>query len=53
MTHKGTVLQEPGLVDHEHPARVAQVLDHVGARVIVECIGVPTPTLHLARKRAD
>jgi site-specific DNA recombinase len=37
----GALLEEPGLIHHQHPARVAQVLDHIGTHVITQRIGVP------------
>jgi len=35
------LLQEPGLVDHQHALRVAQVLHHVGAQVVAHRVRVP------------
>jgi hypothetical protein len=32
---------EPGLVQHQHRVRVAQVLDHVGPHVVAHAVGVP------------
>jgi hypothetical protein len=29
-----TLLQGPGLVDDQHPARLTQVLDHIAAQVV-------------------
>ena len=33
--------REPGLVDHQHPGRVAEVLDHVVPHVVADRVGVP------------
>jgi hypothetical protein len=49
------LLEEPGLVDHQHPARVTQVLDHVAAHVVAQGVGVPAgggqQPLHPVRRR--
>lgn len=37
----GALLQVAGLVDHQHGPVVGQVLDHVGAQVIADRVGVP------------
>ena len=37
----GALLEEAGLVDHQHPGRVAQVLDHIGAQVVADQVRVP------------
>ena len=35
------LLQEAGLVEHQHGIRIAEVLDHIGAQVIAHRIGIP------------
>jgi len=35
------LLHEPGLVQHQHGAGVAEVLDHVGPQVVPDRVGVP------------
>ena len=37
----GALLEEPGLVGHQHSARVAQVLDYISAQVVADQIRVP------------
>lgn len=37
---RGALLQAAGLVDHEHGVGVVQVLDHVGAYVVTDRVGV-------------
>jgi hypothetical protein len=36
-----TLLQVPGVIDDQHGARVAQLVDHVTAHVIAYLVGVP------------
>jgi hypothetical protein len=35
------LLHEPGLVQHQHGAGIAEVLDHVGPQVVADRVGVP------------
>lgn len=42
---RGALLQVAGLVDHEHGVGVVQVLDHVGAYVVADRVGVPLRTV--------
>jgi hypothetical protein len=37
----GALLEEPGLVHHQHRARVTQVLHDVAAEIIADLVGVP------------
>jgi hypothetical protein len=37
----GALLEVPGLIDHQHRARVAEVLDHQGAHVVADPVVVP------------
>jgi DNA invertase Pin-like site-specific DNA recombinase len=37
----GAFLDEAGLVHHQHPSRITQVLDHIGAPIVADRIGVP------------
>jgi hypothetical protein len=40
--HRGRpLLEEPGLVHHQHGIHLAQVLQHIGAQVITDRVGVP------------
>jgi hypothetical protein len=51
----GPLLDIPGLIDHEHRAGVAQMLDDVAAYVIAHPVGIPArprqKVLHAARRR--
>ncbi len=38
---RGALLQVPGLVDHEHRARIGEVVQHVAAYVVPGPVGVP------------
>src|SRR5215211_7658098 len=38
----GALLEEPGLVHHQHPTRVAQVLYDIAAQVSTDLVGIPT-----------
>jgi hypothetical protein len=41
-THRvDSLLEVPGLVNHQHSIRVAQVLDHIPAKVIADQVGIP------------
>ena len=48
------LLEEAGLVQHQHRLRVARVLDHVGAQVVPDRVGVPAhareQVLHAVRR---
>jgi hypothetical protein len=35
------LLHEPGLVEHQHGAGVAELLDHVGPQVVLDRVGIP------------
>jgi hypothetical protein len=37
----GALLREPGLVHHQHRSWIAQVLDHIGAQVVADPVGIP------------
>jgi hypothetical protein len=37
----GALLEEAGLIHHQHPTRVAQVLDHIVAQVVADLVSVP------------
>ncbi len=37
----GSLLHITGVVEHQHPIRVTQLIDHIGAQVIADRVGVP------------
>src|SRR5262245_232337 len=40
----GPLLQIAGLIDHQHCIRAPQMLYHVAADVVIDCVGVPPST---------
>jgi hypothetical protein len=48
------LLHEPGLVEHQHGAGIAEMLHHVGPQVVADRVGVPPPpaeeVLHPVRR---
>src|SRR5215469_13705916 len=51
----GAFLEEPGLIDHQHAVRRAEVPGHVGAHVVADSVRIPGRTvqqpLHPIRRR--
>jgi hypothetical protein len=37
----GALLAEPGLIDHQHRSRIAEVLDHIAAQLVADRISIP------------
>jgi hypothetical protein len=52
---RGPLLHVPGLIDHQHPSRISQLLRHVAAHIITHRVGVPPrplqQVLHPVRRR--
>ena len=39
-----TLLEEAGLILHQHRIRITQVLDHLGTQVVPDRVGIPANT---------